>query len=123
MGREKVSLQELGLTVSELRTEYENESLFKMFFSLETITQWLVDWITDIRFVGTFMTLSIFDHPWPPLAGTWENVREVDLIGLDPDAAVEGVLTGGAADFQVEQHRVEGGAVEAVPGAEQDKDN
>lgn len=50
------------------------------------------------------------------VANTWENVREVNLIWLDSNAAVEGILTGGTTDLQVKEHRVKRRAVQAVPG-------
>lgn len=88
-----------------------------------------MDRTTDTHSVGIFTILSN-KETWKVSrcvrlvrAGTWENVGEVDLVGLDPDAAVEGILTGRAAYFQVKEHRVKGGAVEAVPKAKRDADN
>lgn len=46
---------------------------------------------------------------------TWEDVRKIDLIWLNSDAAVEGILTGGSTDLQVKEHRVKRRAVQTVP--------
>lgn len=74
---------------------------------------------SSLFWLNNYLTLMKKSSVKSP-ASTWENFREVDLIRLDSDAAVEGVLAGGAADLQVKQHRVKWRAVQTVPEGTED---
>ncbi len=45
---------------------------------------------------------------------TWENIRQVNLIRLDPNAAAESILTGRPAHLQVKQNWVKWRSIQTI---------